>query len=397
MNGLLEKLGRSLPVSKRTAILFILLMGTVSLFSDMTYEGARSINGQYIAVLGASATAVGFVAGFGELIGYGLRLVSGYISDRTRQYWTMTIIGYGINVFAVPFMALAGRWEIAALLMMAERLGKAIRSPPKDAMLSHATKEMGRGWGFGILEAMDQLGALLGPTIVAVILFLRGDYQTGYLALAIPAILATAVLLAARYLYPRPESFEEITPKMEASGIKKTFWIYLAGVALIAAAYADFPLIAFHFEKTAIAPDTWIPLLYAIAMGVDAVAALVFGRMFDRIGFRVLAGVALVSAFFAPLVFLGDFNFAILGMMLWGIGMGAQESIMKAGVAEIVSADKRGTAYGIFNTGYGLFWFIGSALMGILYDLSISYLVLFSIGLQLASVPVFLMIGKSKG
>ncbi|HEX9371654.1 MAG TPA: MFS transporter, partial [Roseiflexaceae bacterium] len=236
---------RSLDLAKGTALRFVVLLGVVSLFADMTYEGARSITGPYLAVLGASATVVGIVAGFGELIGYGLRLVSGYLSDRTGRYWAITLVGYAVNMLAVPLLALAGNWEIAALLMIAERTGKAIRTPARDAMLSHATSEMGRGWGFGLHEAMDQIGAVLGPLIVAAVLYVRGDYQTGFALLLIPALLALGVLVAARLLYPHPRDLEVDVPAPATRGFPRVFWLYLAAVALIAAGYADFPLIAY--------------------------------------------------------------------------------------------------------------------------------------------------------
>lgn len=384
-------------ILKRSALKFVVLLGVVSLFADMTYEGARSITGPYLAVLGASATTVGVVAGFGELIGYGLRLISGYISDRTGQYWTITILGYAVNMLAVPLLALAGRWEIAAFLMITERLGKAIRTPARDAMLSHATKEIGRGWGFGLHEAMDQIGAVLGPLIISSVLYFRGGYQTSFGILLVPALLALGVLLAARLLYPRPRDLEAVSVKLEGKVFPRVFWLYLVAVALIAAGYADFPLIAYHFKKVSVASDNWIPIFYAIAMGVDALAALFFGRLFDRIGISILIVVSLLSSLFAPLVFLGGFDLALLGMALWGIGMGAQESIMRAAVAEMVPADKRGTAYGTFNLGYGVFWFLGSALMGVLYDTSITSLIVFSVVMQLASIPMLLLVRKGPG
>jgi len=379
---------------KRTALKFVVLLGVVSLFADMTYEGARSVTGPYLAILGASGTVVGIVAGFGELIGYGLRLVSGYISDRTGRYWTITLLGYGINLLAVPLLALAGWWEIAALLIIAERMGKAIRTPARDAMLSHATAKMGRGWGFGLHEALDQIGAMLGPLIVAGVLYIKGDYRLGFGILLVPAILALTVLVMTRLLYPHPRAFEVGSAKLESKVFPKVFWIYLAAVALIAMGYVDFPLIAYHFKRVSIVSDDWIPIFYAIAMGVDALAALLFGRLFDRIGISILIAAAFISSIFAPLVFFGGFYFALLGMVLWGVGMGAQESIMRAAIAGMVSMDRRGSAYGIFNTGYGIFWFLGSALMGILYDTSIPALVVFSIISQLASVPLFLLVRK---
>lgn len=380
----------------RPAMLFVVLLGVVSLFADMTYEGARSITGPYLAVLGASATVVGLVAGLGELIGYGLRLMSGYVSDRTGQYWTITILGYAVNLIAVPLLALAGNWPLAALLMIAERTGKAIRTPARDAMLSHATHDMGRGWGFGLHEALDQIGAVLGPLIVAAVLYTRGEYQLGFAILAIPAILALLVLVAARLLYPRPRDLEIGTPPLTTQGLGRSFWLYLAAVALIAAGFADFPLIAYHFERAAVAPAGWIPVLYAIAMGVDALAALIFGRLFDRRGLAVLIAAALLSALVAPLVFLGGFWPALAGMALWGVGMGAQESIMRAALADMVPPHRRGTAYGLFNASYGLFWFLGSAAIGLLYDRSIPALIVFAVALQLAAVPMLWRVGRER-
>jgi MFS-type transporter involved in bile tolerance (Atg22 family) len=204
-------------------VTFVVLLGMVSLFADMTYEGARSVTGPYLAVLGASATIVGIVAGLGELLGYGLRLVAGYLGDRTGRYWAITILGYAVNLLAVPLLALAGRWELAALLLLAERAGKAIRTPTRDAMLSHATAATGRGWGFGLHEAMDQTGALLGPLLVAGVLAVRGAYEAAFALLLLPALAALAVLLAARARYPDPRGFEVAPPAPTSRGLPRAF------------------------------------------------------------------------------------------------------------------------------------------------------------------------------
>jgi MFS family permease len=381
-------------IGRTAAWKFIILVGVVSLFSDMTYEGARSITGPFLGMLNASATVVGIVAGLGEFIGYALRLVSGYLTDRLGKYWGITFVGYALNLFAVPVLALAGNWELAALLILMERMGKAIRTPARDAMLSHATTEVGRGWGFGFHEAMDQIGAMLGPLIVALVLYFNGGYRAGFAYLLIPAILAVLVITIAARLYPHPQHLEVTVLKLETKGLTQPYWLYVAAVGLIGAGYADFPLIAYHFGKAAVAPPNWIPIFYAVAMGVDAIAALLLGRLFDRLGMSVIMAVSILSALFAPLVFLGGFHFALLGMVLWGIGMGAQESIIKAALAEMVPRDRRATGYGIFNAGFGLFWFLGSALMGILYDFSIGSLIFFSVIIQLCSIPIFLRISK---
>lgn len=373
---------------------FIILVGVVSLFSDMTYEGARSITGPFLGMLNASATVVGIVAGLGEFIGYALRLVSGYVTDRLGKYWAITFVGYALNLFVVPLLALAGNWQVAALLILMERLGKAIRTPARDAMLSHATTEVGRGWGFGFHEAMDQIGAMSGPLIVAAVLYYNGGYRAGFAYLLIPAILAVLVIIIAARLYPHPQHLEVTVPKLETTGMTRPYWLYIVAVGLIGAGYADFPLIAYHFGKAAVAPPNWIPIFYAVAMGVDAIAALILGRLFDRLGMTVITGVSILSALFAPLVFLGGFDLALLGMVFWGIGMGAQESIIKAALAEMVPKDRRATGYGIFNTGFGLFWLLGSALMGFLYDISLGALIAFSVLAQLAAIPLFFRISR---
>jgi MFS family permease len=381
-------------LSRRRALIFVVLLGVVSLLADATYEGARSITGPFLLALGASGTVVGIVAGFGELVGYGLRLVSGLISDRTGRYWAVTLVGYFVNLLAVPTLALAGRWEVAAALIVTERVGKALRTPARDAMLSHATSEVGRGWGFGLHEAMDQTGAVAGPLIVAAVLQARRGFQAAFAVLLIPALLALAVLVASRLLYPRPQDLEAGPRSLEASGFPRVFWLYLGAVALVAAGYVDFPLMAYHLQKASVVSPSWIPIYYAVAMAVDALAALAFGRMFDRMGLATLALVSVVSAFFAPLTFLGGSSAALVGTALWGVGMGAQESIMRAAVADMIARDKRGTAYGVFNAGYGIVWFLGSALMGVLYDVSLPALIAFSSLTQIASVPLFIRAGR---
>jgi MFS family permease len=381
--------------SRQSAIRFIVALGTISLFADVTYEGARSINGPFLGMLGASAAIIGIVSGAGELAGYLLRLFSGIAADRTRAYWTLTIAGYIVNLLAVPFMALAGHWGVAAALIIAERAGKAIRTPARDVMLSQASKIVGRGWGFGLHEFMDQLGAFLGPLLVALVLAQTHHYPRAYAVLAIPAGLALASLFTAIKFYPDPSRFEE--PKgggIVTDGLPRAFWIYMAAAGLLAAGFVDFPLIAFHFSKTSLATPAEIPVFYSAAMGVEAITALVFGKLFDRVGMPALILGVLFSAASGPLVFFGSFYAALGGMALWGAGMGAQQSLLRAKIAELVPAERRGAAYGIFNTAYGILWFAGSSAIGILYGRSLDSAVIFAMATQLAAVPLLLIVRR---
>jgi len=383
----------SVPKSNRKAALkFVVLIGVVSFFADFTYEGARSVTGPFMAVLGANGTIVGIVAGLGELLGYGLRLVSGRLSEKTQKFWPITLFGYLIQMAAVPLLALAGNWQVAALFIIVERIGKAIRNPPRDVMLSHAAKEMGYGWGFGVHEALDQFGALFGPLVVAAVLAHQGNYRTAFAVLIIPAVITYSMLIVARLMYPRPEDLEAEVPDVHTKGLPRIFWIYLSGAALVAAGFADFQLIAYHFEKADAVKEIWIPIMYSIAMAVSGTGSLLFGRMFDRLGIGILIPLTLVSAVFAPLVFLGGFWPVIVGSALWGLGMGVHESIIPAAVATMVPRQRRPSAYGLFTAGYGVAWFAGSAVMGVLYDFSLTAVVIFCVALQLAAVPIFLKV-----
>lgn len=389
-----------LSLNQRSAFQFIILMGLVSLFSDMTYEGARSLTGPYLGLLGASAFMVGLVAGLGEFIGYALRLLTGIMADKTGHYWLLAFIGYGLNLFAIPLLALTGRWELAAALIILERLGKAIRKPARDAMMSHAAKRVGPGLGFALEEFLDQIGAMLGPLFLAFIVYLSrglgdlGSYRRGFAFLLMPAVVAIVFLSISRHRFPSPERFE-IREMASPKKIDRGFFFYLVGVSFLAAGFADFPLLGFHFQKQDILAGASIPLVYTLAMGVDAVAALFFGRLYDRLGLRALMLSTLLSSFFAPLAFLSNsIPLTLAGIVLWGIGMGAQESVVKAVIANLVTPEKRATAYGIFSTIFGLAWFLGSALMGLLYERKIIFLVIFSVSAQLLAVFFFSFIQR---
>jgi predicted MFS family arabinose efflux permease len=372
------------------AFRFVLIIGIVNFFADMTYEGARAIVGPFLGSLGASAAIVGFVAGFGELMGYGLRSISGYFADKTGKYWVVTFVGYAVNMFAVPALALAGNWPLAAALVVAERTGRAIRRPAVEAMLSHAGRTIGHGWVFGLNEALDQTGATLGPLIVAWILFRHGDYHHAFAVLLISAVLCLSVVFVAWFLHRNPQEMEEPSGQsVSGKTFSRPYWLYLCAGALIAAGFADFSLISFHFQKTATVSQEMIPVFYAVAMATGAISALVFGKLLDKLGLPLLLIAFGLPAFFAPLVFLRSTEMELVGMVLWGLGLGAQGSSLKAVLSAVVPSEKRSTAFGIFDTGFGIAWFAGSAIMGLLYERSLTALIAFSVISQLLALPLF--------
>lgn len=377
------------------ALRFIILLGILSFFADFTYEGSRSIIGPYLATLSASGTIVGIVTGFGELLGYGVRLFSGRWADITGRYWPITIFGYVVQMTSVPALALTASWQTAAVLIILERVGKAIRNPPRDVMLSHAgEKAGGYGFAFGLHEALDQFGAMFGPLAVAAVLATDGSYHEAFGILLVPAITNLSLVFLARILYPKPQGLDLPSPTPGRTDLPRTFWIYLFGATLVAAGFADYPLIAYHFGQTGTVSGPWIATFYSVAMAVSGTGSLVLGRLFDRYGFSVLVILTAVSALFAPLVFLGGFWLALLGAAIWGLGMGVHESIIPAAVAPMASVRRRASAFGTFTAGYGIFWFLGSAAIGILYDISVPAVVVFCAATQLTAVPIFIRVGR---
>ena len=377
------------------ALAFIFLMGIVSLFSDMTHEGARSILGEYLNLTGAKAATIGFVSGLGELLGYGLRIVSGRIADRTKHYWTLVIIGYTVQVLAIPALALVPEngWILACGLVIMERVGKAIKKPAKNTLVSFASSEIGQGKGFAYQEFLDQLGAFLGPVILFIIGYVKkadklmSTYRICFLILGIPALITISLVLISKYKYPHPEMFEKVEISDDKFTMRKSFIFYMIAISLFAFGFLDFTLITLHAAKTNAFPKESLSLLYALAMAVDAFAALLFGWMFDKIGLRALMISTLISSLFSPLIFLSDNKIFILaGIVVWGIGMGAQESIMKAAVSRIIPRNMRSTGFGIFETGFGIFWFLGSWCMGALYDINVIVMVGISVVVQLSAI-----------
>ena len=383
------------PRDSRVALRFIILIGILSFFADFVYEGSRSIVGPYLAMLQATGTIVGIVTGFGELAGYGLRLFSGRWADATGRYWPITIFGYVLQMTSVPALALTGGWPAAAVLIVLERVGKAIRNPPRDVMLSHAGKQAGGyGWAFGLHEALDQFGAMFGPLAVSAVLAHNGSYREAFAVLLIPAVINLSLVVLARVLYPKPQDMERAEQATMPSDLPRVYWIYLLGAVLVAAGFADYPLIAYHFARADTVPGQWIAIFYAVAMAVSGTGSLVLGRLFDHYGFAVLVVLTLVSALFAPLVFLGGFWLAMVGAAIWGLGMGVHELIIPAAVSPMISPRRRASAFGTFAAGYGIFWFIGSVIIGILYDLSVPAVIAFCVVTQLAAIPIFILVGR---
>ncbi len=367
---------------------FVLVFGVVSLLADMVYEGARSIIGPYLATLGASAAVVGLVAGAGEFIGYGLRVVAGYAVSRTQHYWAWTITGYALTVLSVPFIGVTGSLVPALLLYGTERLGKAVRSPAKDTLLSHASTTTGRGSAFGVHQALAQTGAIAGPLLLAAVLSAHaGDYRLAFGVLIVPGVLVLALLGWLRFRVPDPRDYEQVptqsTPATAAepgdtpaeqprSALPAQFWQYVVAIGLLSCGVASFPLLAFHAQRTGLLTDAQVPILFAVAMAVDGAAGLVMGRVYDKRGPVTLLAVPIAAACSA-IAFTGDRTLVWIGVAVWGVVNGVLDSTVKSVVTELVPANGRAIAFGWLALLRGVALLIAGGLLGAVYDISPAY------------------------
>lgn len=369
---------------------FVIAFGAVSMFADMVYEGVRSITGPYLATFGASAAIAGLVTEIGEAAALVLRLPSGRLADRTGRLWPLSIAGYAITAIAVPLLALAQVFWQAAALIVAERFGKAVRTPARDSMLAAASVRFGRGMTFAIHEAMDQSGALIGPLIVAAMIATAG-YRAGFAVLAIPGLLALAVLVWLRRSVPHPLAYEAESPSKTVEAADRgplpvRFWFYLAFTCLAMLGFSTFAVPAYHMHVAHVLADDMIPISYAAAMAAAGIAALISGRLYDRVGLWSLSVALVLAVVAAMLIFSIDPLRVWIGAIVWGATAGVHDSTTRAAVADIVPRSRRGEGYGIFAVGYGFAWLAGSTLIGLLYPVSLIALVTFVAATQVAAL-----------
>ncbi len=372
------------------AIQVILIFGIISMLGDVIYESARGVNSQYFNLIGVSATKVGIVFGIGELFGYFLRLFAGYWSDVSHKHWLFIFIGYGMLI-VVPLMGMTLNWNLLVVFILLERLGKALRNPAKDTILSSvAEKEVNLGMAFGLQEALDQLGAFIGPLIFTGVFYFTGrnglvQYQMGYKALIIPFIL----LMAFVYYAYRTVEKKRVIPEMKIRdfdnrSLKGIFWVYTAFIFATTLGFANFAIIGYHLKDTGLLGDGQITMVYSFAMVVDALAALAVGKAYDSLkektklrtgGILILGLVPLFTMGLPFLTLSYSVPLIVLGMFLWGLVMGAHETVMKSAIGDLVPFSKRGRGYGVFNAAYGLALFFGASYMGFFYDQQKTWLI----------------------
>ncbi|MGI6033574.1 MAG: MFS transporter [Coriobacteriales bacterium] len=395
--------------AKLKPIAFITGFGLVSCLMDIVYQGALSVQGPLLYSLGATAGIVGIVSGLGEATSLAGRLVSGPWADRTGKYWLFAIVGYAITALSVPAMGFAGSVIGVSLLIIFERFGKSLRTPSRDAMISHAAAAVGRGKGFAIHELMDQIGAVAGPLIVSAVLSATNtQYAPALGILGIFGLASIAVLVTVRVKVPDPRVYEQDmqeeeekaesekpadegkSEKGERPRMPRLFWIYTAFCGLVLAGVGTFGVMSFHMVSTGLVSPALVTILYAIAQAVDAVFALVTGSLYDRIGTKALVVLPVVSLLIPVFVFTENFALMVTGVVLWGASLGIQESTMRAAVADIVPSEKRATSYGMFSVFLGIGSMVGGALIGLLYDVNVAYAIGYAVIVEVIAFILFL-------
>jgi len=370
----------------------VLTFGYVSLAADMVYEGMRSASGPLLLSLGASAFVVGLVTGAGEAIALGLRLVSGPLADRTGRHWQLTVQGYVLTAVSVPLLAItpflgAAGLAVASALIIFERTGKAIRSPSKSTLLARMAKPVGRGRGFAVHKALDQVGAFAGPLLVAGLAAATGHLWAGFAILAIPGIVTIVLLGLLRQGTnldePMPIDEEEPEP---AGPLPRSFWAFSLSCACSTLGLMTFGVMSVHLVRADLVSVAWVPIVYAGAMAVQAVAALASGFLYDSIGPRILYALPPLVATVPALVFAPGLGVVLIGVAVWGLATAVQDSTVKALVADLVPGERLATAYGVFATAQGVGALGGGALAGGLYEHHLGLLVAIIGGLQAAAL-----------
>ncbi len=355
----------------RSAYLGIALLGIVSLIGDIVYEGSRGLVPEYFKFLGATALVVGLVGGLGDFLGYAVRLVSGFLVDATRAYWFFILLGYGLIV-SIPLLGISTGLEMAVLLVLLERLGKALRAPARDTVLSVVSKDVGAGKAFGLHELLDQVGGMTGPLIVAgLMLFSGGDYRFTFSLLFLPFLV---LLLALSYTYKRigkRQATEQPQTDMKKEKLSRPFYVYTFAVLLNTVGLIPYMLILYKVSVIVQATnEQWIvPLIYFLIQGVDAPAALLSGYAYDKFGIGVLV-LPFALSLLSPLLAMidGGLLMLVFAAVVFGLVLGMQESIYRAAVSQLSPLSSRGTAYGIFNTAYGIGFLISGGVYGVLID-----------------------------
>ncbi len=389
----------------RTVVWF----GIVSLTADMVYEGARAITGPFLASLGASALVVGLVTGAGEAAALVFRLVSGPFADRSGRYWSLTIVGYAMTAVCVPLMAVApflggAGLAFGASMVLLERTGKAIRSPSKSALLAHAARAVGRGRGFAVHKALDQVGAFAGPLLVAGVIALTTHTWAGLAVLAIPGAAAMALLLVVRARVPDMTVYDEEPLAVRAGGgleqparLPRDFYVFATSCAASTLGLMTFGIISFHLVDANLVRAALVPIVYAGAMGVEAVSALATGFAYDRVGAKVLLSLPFLVALVPLLTLSSALGWVLAGVVIWGAAVGVQDSTVKALVADLVPSARLATAYGVFAAFQGAAALAGGALAGGLYGGGVLDLVVVVALCQAVSLVLLVRVVRQRG
>jgi len=374
--------------------------GVVSLAADMVYEGLRSVAGPFLGTLGASALTVGLVTGAGEALALVLRLVAGPYADRSGRHWQLTTLGYALTAVCVPLLAVTPFLGVAGLgvaivLVLSERTGKAVRSPSKSTLLAGMATRVGRGRGFGVHKALDQVGAFAGPLLVAGVAAAAGQVWPAFVVLAVPGVVSLVLLARLRRRapveLPPPTPVTVGTGRRPLASLPGRFHLFAASCAASTFGLMTFGVISYAFVADGLVPLAAAPVVYAGAMAVAAVGALATGAVYDRVGGRVLYVLPPLVACVPALVFTDRLAAVLSGVAAWGLATGVQDSTVKALVADLVPATALATAYGVFAAAQGVAALAGGGLAGALHADHTGLLVALVVAAQVGSLALLVV------
>jgi MFS family permease len=349
-------------------------LGLVSMLMDVSSELIHSLLPLFlVTTLGVSTFAVGLIEGIAEATAMITKFFSGYLSDYVRKRKPLAVLGYGLAALTKPIFPLASSvgWVVFARFL--DRVGKGIRGAPRDALIADITPPDLRGASYGLRQALDTVGAVLGPLLaVGAMLWLADNFRLVFWLAVIPAFGAVILLIVGVREPETPADGKPAGPGVTLADCKRLplryWWVVALAAVMTLARFSEAFLILRAQSVHMI--TAWIPLVMVLMSAVYAITALPTGILADRGHQRALLSGGLLALVVADLILASAASVSqvLMGTAVWGLHMGLTQGLLAALVAETAPPDLRGTAFGIFSLVSGVALLVASALAGWLWD-----------------------------
>ncbi|KPJ60926.1 MAG: hypothetical protein AMJ46_04335 [Latescibacteria bacterium DG_63] len=365
-------------------------LGFVSLFTDLSSQMIYPLIPAFLEGLGATKLLIGLIEGVAEGTASLVRMIAGALSDRLGKRKSFVFVGYSLSTVVRPFLFFANHWLVVFAVRFLDRVGKGIRTPARDALISDSVDPSRKGYGFGFHRGMDRLGAAFGPLLALLVLYLSdGNLRLVFLLSAVPAAVAVSVIGKVREIAPVREAAGRLREKRRILG--RPFVLFVLVIVIFTLGNSSNAFLILKAREVGLSV-AGIPLIWLTYNLVCSISSPLLGRFSDRVGRRpvILLSFLVYSAIYAGLGFSSTVPAVWLLFACYGLYYGLSEGIFRAYIADLVESDKRATAYGLFNTAVGITLVPASLIFGALWDVfSSGVAFLTAAGLALVAALVF--------